>query len=64
MYKPSLLLLPNIGPSNLSFVRIYAQGILTGFLGFYISMMNNMKTKKDELLTLFGVKKHINLTKS
>ena len=24
---------PNIGPSNLSFVRIYAQGVLTGFYG-------------------------------
>ena len=22
---------PNIGPSNLSFLRIYAQGVLTGF---------------------------------
>ena len=62
MYKPPLPLLPNISPSNLSFVCIYAQGVLTGFLGIYISMMNNMKTYKDELLS--GVKKHINLTKS
>ena len=25
---------PNIDPSNLSFVRIYAQGVLTGFYGY------------------------------
>ena len=24
---------PNIGPSNLPFVRIFAQGVLTGFYG-------------------------------
>ena len=29
VYKPP----PNIDPSNLSFVRIYAQGVLTGFCG-------------------------------
>ena len=29
VYKPS----PNRGPSNLSFVRIYAQGVLTGIHG-------------------------------
>ena len=27
---------PNIGPSNLFFVRIYAQGILTRFYGIYV----------------------------
>ena len=28
---------PNIGPSNLSFVRIYAQGVLTGFYGIMMT---------------------------
>ena len=36
-YKTHLYISPpNIGPSNLSFVHIYAQGILTGFYGMYI----------------------------
>ena len=34
-FHPSICPPPisNIGPSNLSFVRIYAQGVLTGFYG-------------------------------
>ena len=30
-FLPNISPPPNIGPSNLSFVRIYAQGMLTGF---------------------------------
>ena len=33
----------NIGPSNLSFVRIYAQGVLTGFYGILIFQIYHQK---------------------
>ena len=44
---------PNIGPSNLSFARIYAQGVLTGFYGIRVKTDSNM-------LASFGKKECIN----
>ena len=41
---------PNIDPSNLPFVRIYAQGVLTGFYGISSENFQKNKDKKKNQL--------------
>ena len=54
---------PYIGPSNLSFVRIYVQGVLTGFYGMlnrYTAFLTHVDTRQlpTQMLIYIGKKRY------